>query len=244
MIYVLIGMSLLFAAIGFIVTENNAKYLLSGYNTMSEEDRKNVDIKTYIPYFKKFHIFLGISFLILGTAFTYLIGENAGGIFLAVYPILAYIYFIAASSKYSNGLNTKWNKAGIIVLIGTLLFVTGLLGYGLKDSRLTFDSQHIVFKGSYGETLAPYEIQSVELVSQLPEITLKTNGFALGMIKKGYFKTKKGEVVKLILNSDSKPLILLTKTNGKKIYYSAKDKSNKELINDMKKTLPDLVYEQ
>src|SRR5690606_38169549 len=114
MIYTLIGMSLLFVAIGFIVTENNAKYLLSGYSTMSGEERKKVNIKEYIPYFKKFHIFLGASFLVFGLALTYFIDEIAGGIFLAVYPILAYIYFIVSSSKYSKGLSTKWNRAGVI----------------------------------------------------------------------------------------------------------------------------------
>jgi hypothetical protein len=44
MIYAILGTSLLFVAIGFIVDEKNAKYLLSGYNTMNEEDRQKVDI--------------------------------------------------------------------------------------------------------------------------------------------------------------------------------------------------------
>lgn len=91
MIYGIIGLSLLFVAIGLALTENNAKYILSGYNTMSEEDRKKVDIKAYIPFFRKFHIFLGASLLLLGSALTYLISEEAGGIFLSIYPILGYI---------------------------------------------------------------------------------------------------------------------------------------------------------
>lgn len=78
MITVFVGISLLFIAIGFIVTENNAKYVLSGYNTMNEEDRKKVDIKKYIPYFRNFHIFLGISYLVLGLTLTFFINENAG----------------------------------------------------------------------------------------------------------------------------------------------------------------------
>lgn len=100
-------MSLLFVAIGFIVTENNAKYLLSGYNMMSEEDRKKVDIQAYIPYFRRFHVFLGLSFLVFGVALNYLVHENAAGIFSVVYPILAYLYFITSSSKFSKGLSTK-----------------------------------------------------------------------------------------------------------------------------------------
>src|SRR5690606_35963887 len=231
-----------FVAIGFIVTEKNAKHLLSGYNTMNEEDRKKVDIKAYIPYFRNFHIFLGISFLVFGTALTYLVSENVGGIFIAVYPILAYIYFTVTSSKYSKGVSKKRNKIGVIILAGTLLFAIGLFGHGFKENTITFDSESILFKGSYGETLIKSEIKTIELVTQLPEITFKTNGFALGTIKKGYFKTKNGEIMKLILNSDNKPIILLTKTNGKKIYYSAKDKLNTKIVDEIKENLPNLVY--
>lgn len=235
-------MSLIFGALGFTVTEHNAKYLLSGYNTMNEEERKKVDLKAYIPYFRKFHISLGVSFFALGTALHYLSNKNMVGIFLAVYPILSYIYFIATSSKYVKGVSTTRNKAGVFILVGTLLFVICLFGFGFKEDKLMVDSKNIAFEGSYGETLDPTEIQSVELVSQLPEITLKTNGFALGTINKGYFKTDRGEIVKLILNSDRKPIILLTKTDGKKIYYSSKDKANEEVVNEMKKTLPHIVY--
>lgn len=242
MIYGIIGLSLLFFAIGFILTENNAKYLLSGYNTMSEEDRKNVDIKAYIPFVRNFHIFLGISFATIGAFLIYFVSENAGGIFLGVYPIAAYIYFISASSKYSKGLSDKWNKAAVVTLIGTLLFVVALLGYGFKENKIIFDSENISFEGSYGETLPEAEIRSIELVSQLPKISIKTNGFALGTIKKGYFKTKHGEIVKLILNSGNKPAILFTKVDGKKIYYSAKEKPNEEVLKEIKKTLPNVVY--
>lgn len=241
MIYVIVGLSLLFIAIGFVLTEESAKYLLSGYNTMNEEDRKKVDIKAYIPYFRNFHIFLGVSFLVLGTTLMYLIGENAGGIFLAIYPIVAYIYFITRGSKYAQGFNRTGTKIGVGILIVALLFVVGSLGYGFKEDRITFDSERISFEGTYGETLAISEVQTIELVSQLPEITLKTNGFALGTVHKGHFKTENGEVVKLILNSANKPVILLTKSNGKKIYYSSKDKSNKEIVEEMRDVLPNVV---
>jgi len=244
MIYVLIGMSLLFVAIGFIVTENNAKYLLSGYNTMREEDRKKVNIKAFIPYFRKFHVFSGLSFLVFGLILNYLIDENAGGIFIAVYPILAYIYFIGTSAKYAEGFNTKRNKVGVYILIGTLIFVIGLLGFGLKENKLIFNETAIEFSGSYGETLKPSDIQSIELVNQLPKITLKTNGFALGKVNKGYFKTETGETVKLILNADNKPYMLVTKSNGKKIYFSAKQASSANLLEEMKKALPVINYKQ
>jgi len=239
MIFILTGLSLLFVAIGFIVTEKNAKYLLSGYNTMGDEERKKVDIKAFILYFRRFHIFLGISFFILGIVLTYFINENAGGIFLAVYPILAYIYFLWTSKRYSKGLYATMNKIGVFMLFGVLILVIGLLGSGSKENEMIINPQFIEIKGMYGEVISYDQIQSIELVPQKPIIVWKTNGFALGTIQKGYFKTDKGEIVKLMLNSDRKPLILITISNGGKIYYSAKDKPNELLIVEMKKTLPD-----
>jgi hypothetical protein len=242
MIYVFIGLGMLFILIGFIVNEKNAKYLLSGYNTMSEEDRKKVDLKKFIPYFRKFHIILGVTFFLFGAALTYFISKNAGGIFLTVYPILAYIYFIVNSSKYAKGLNSKWNKFGIAVLIATFVFVVGLLIYGFSESEINYNTSQIEFEGIYGEILTPEEIESITMTDELPDIKYKKNGFALGSINKGYFATEKGETVKLILNSAKKPIILFTKTNGKKIYFVAQDEPSSKILNHLKDKLPNIEY--
>lgn len=233
MMFTLIGMSLLFIAIGFIVNEHNAKYLLSGYNTMSEEERKKVNIKAYIQYFRRFHLFLGISFFPIGTLLTYFIDENATGVFIGIYPILAYTFFIATSFKYFN---SQKNKIGVFILLGALILIIGFLGRDLQENKMLINSETIEFQGSYGEIVPLKTIKSIELVSDKPKITLRTNGFSLGSVKKGYFKTDKGEIVKLILNGDNKPYILLTKLDGKKIYYSAKEESNEKLFEEIKST--------
>jgi len=239
MLYVLIGTGLLFITMAFLVTENNATYLLSGYNTMSEAERKKVDIKAYIPYFKKFHLFLGISFISLGLLLHYAIGEIASGIFIGVYPILAYLYFMRESNKYWKGSSNKWNKISIYVLVAVLILIVGLLAMGFKENQLTITANKVQFQGSYGETLDPTEIKSIALLDKLPKITSKSNGFAIGSIKKGYFKTSAGEKVKLILNSDSKTYLLFTKVNGEKIYFSAKQKPIIEVYNDLKNAIPE-----
>lgn len=242
MIYVLLGISLLFVAVGLIVTENNAKYLLAGYNTMSDEDRKKVDINAYIPAFRKFHLFLGASLFVLGCASTYLINETAGGIFLTVYPLLAYVYFFITGRKHWKAVSFRGNKMTLIILAGSLLFVVWLMGRGLKEDTLSFESDTVVFNGSYGETLSPSDIRSIELVDQLPQITLRTGGFGMGTVRKGYFRTKDKETVKLILNGDQKPIILFTKMDGEKIYYSARSTSNEDIINEMQQALPNKVH--
>ena len=102
MMYTIIGMSLLFVAIAFLVTEKNAKYLLAGYNTMNEENREKVDIKCYMRFFKRFHIFLGISLLIIGLVLYFFTSEMIAGVTLSLYPVLAYVYFLWRGSKVGN----------------------------------------------------------------------------------------------------------------------------------------------
>lgn len=132
----------------------------------------------------------------------------------------------------------------IVILVGTLVFVGVLLGYGLKEDKLILESQAILFEGHYGETLTPSDVRSIELVDQLPQITFKTNGFGLGSVRKGYFRTKEKEVVKLILNGDQQPVILFTKTDGKKIYFSARNTSNEGIINELQQIFPNKVNRQ
>lgn len=235
MIYVILFLSLLFIGTGFILTEKNAPYLLSGYNTMSKEEQAKFDLESYVPHFRKFHLFLGISFGVIGLALHYFIGENASGIFLGIYPILAYIYFIWSTKHYNVSAKSKRKtNIGIAVMIATLFFVIGLMMFGFKNDPLIVHKDKIELKGSYGETLSKEDITDVQLVEKLPKITMRTNGFALGKINKGYFRTKDGETVKLILNSDKKPYIQITKNNGKKIFFSSKDKSNERLFEDIK----------
>jgi len=97
MLDAIIGISL--TAIGFVVTEKNAKYLLAGYNTVSNEDRGKFDLKSFLHEFKKFHIPLGISLLTIGLILTLLISESVAAVFLGVYPVVAYLYFLWKSNK-------------------------------------------------------------------------------------------------------------------------------------------------
>ena len=241
MLYTLLGVSLLFIGTGFLVTENNAKYLLSGYNSLNEEERKRFDLKKYLLYFRKFHLALGVSLLVLGLLLHYGISETASGMFLGVYPIIAYIYFILKSNTYWTGKQNRWNKIGIYILIATLALIIGLLAMGLKESKLQITHNEIKFLGVYGETLRPRDIKSIGLTNTLPKITSKSNGFALGDTRKGHFRTQDGEAVKLILNSNTKPYLLITKINNEKIYFSSKDNSNWPYFHQLEEALPHTI---
>ena len=87
-----IGFGVFFLALGFVLTPGNARYVLAGYNMMSEEERAKIDIEGLVGYFRKFHLWFGLSFIAIGLLLNLLQSETVLGIFFGVYPIAAYIF--------------------------------------------------------------------------------------------------------------------------------------------------------
>lgn len=128
MIYVIAGLSLMFFMIAFFITENNATYLLNGYNTMSEEERKTFDLKGFIQFYRNFHVVLAGSFFVLSLAISRLNNETWLGLFMAAYPVLAYMYMIRASNRFGGPERYhKWNHAGVVILGFILVMVVALI---------------------------------------------------------------------------------------------------------------------
>lgn len=242
MYYVIVGLGILFIGVGYLVTEKNAKYLLSGYNTMSEADRKKVDLKLYLPFFKNFHIYLGTSFTILGGALHYIYGEKASGIFLGIYPIIAYGYFIWKSQSYSQAPTKNWEKAAIISLVIALIVVGGLFYKGFNTLNFSFTSEAITIEGMYGERIPIQNIKSISLEQNMPDIRIRQNGFSLGDIHKGFYETTQGVKLKLLLDSNQKPMIFIDLKEGNDIYYSAKETSNISIYEKLKSNLNSIYF--
>ncbi len=86
--------SLTFIAIGLILTQNNAKYLLAGYNTMSEEERSKYNIKTIAHFTKRLFVTVGCLTLSIGLILNYTSTEKIVGLFLTFFPVAGVIYLL------------------------------------------------------------------------------------------------------------------------------------------------------
>jgi len=91
---------IIFICIGFILTKDNAPQILAGYNRMSEAQQSKFDLDAFLPYFKKFHLYLGLSFIFLGFLISHLLTKTVFSIFVIAYPILAYIYLFWYSRRF------------------------------------------------------------------------------------------------------------------------------------------------
>ena len=105
--YVIIAISIFFICIAFVVTENNAKYLLSGYNTLSNDERKRVDLKALIAYLRNFFIFLGLTFLLISLTLFNFFGETTAAFFICIYPVIACVYLLVNGQKFYKDTGAK-----------------------------------------------------------------------------------------------------------------------------------------
>ncbi len=175
---------------------------------------------------------------------THQLGKDVGGVFLGVYPLLAYAYFLWTSRKYFKHIKSSGKQAilGFSILAATIILVGSIFFYGYQEDELVWEDGHIEFEGFYGEKLNPSEIRSVQLIDTLPNIAIRSNGFSSGSVHKGYFKTEDGKEIKLILNSENEPYIWISTKDGRDIYYSAGKNENLEIYGKVISTFPELEY--
>jgi len=229
----------LFVGLSFVLNERNAKYLLSGYNTMSAAEQASYPLGAFLRFFKRFHWFLGGSLLIIGLVLYYFVDEGTTGMLIGIYPIAAYMYFIWQSGSFqAKNANTrninKW-AAGILGI--TLLLVIGLSWMGRKEDVLRVEDHQLMIGGMYGTTLSAEEIAGFSLVPELPLIDRKKHGFASGQQYKGRFKTVDGDEVLLVLNSMQRPFIKIDRVDDMPIYYSSSKVENTSLFKDVQAQL-------
>lgn len=233
-----IVLSLILLSLGFLVTPGNAKYLVSGYNMMSESDRAKIDIISYVKFFNRFHIFLGIT-LLVGFWILSSINENWATVFMVLYPLLAYVYMVAVGARFYKG--TSGQRSATYVVMAILILVGVGVGsmffVSMKNSEIFLTDNAMEIKGIYGMKIARDDVTHFSVTDSLPNISSRANGFAGGEYSKGSFKTEDGRVVKLYINKKSHPFLSI-KTKTDEIYFSSDEIPATELYKQIKAWKP------
>jgi len=126
MFIIILLMSGIFLLIGFAITEKNAKYLLSGYNTMSEKERARFDLSSFLEFFKIFHIGLAIVFLLTSLLLYFYAPEKMMALGMSILPVMGYLFLLWQSKNYyQEGKLPILTKVGFgfLLVIGILLVV-------------------------------------------------------------------------------------------------------------------------
>jgi hypothetical protein len=217
----IIGLFLI--GIGFLVKA--FPDLIAGYNTMPKEQKENVDIKGLSSFMRNCFIAMGLT-IIVGSYFFNWIGLSTISNSIVLISVLSGVTILLIKSrKFNKNESNKKSKAPFVILGIAIIFIISLLFYGSRPSKVLINNEAIHITGMYGVELPINDIREVKLITQLPAIITRSNGFSFGTIKKGYFKLEEYEKCRLFLQSDSKPYLIIIEKNGGKTILNHTDES-------------------
>lgn len=224
--------------IGFLVKSTPS--LIAGYNTMSDDKKKNVDIVGLSTYMRNSLIIIGLSIIAGYYLFKWIgFAVIADSMILIVTLIGVLIMVINAQRFDKNKDKTKRAKLTYIILGLVAVFVIGLFTYGYSPSKVDISNNMIKLSGMYGFEMNVSELDNVELSDLIPDIKTRTNGFSSGDVKKGFFNLDKFGKTRLLISSNKSPYVIMTKNNKDKIIVNFKDKSETEKLFKEIRTLID-----
>ena len=240
MIFVNLGLGILFISLGFIVTEANAGTLLSGYNTMSREDKAKFPLKEYLGKFRQFHLYFGISFVAIGTLIGLFWKNDLLYYHMGITPIIAYLYFFISTNhlnKSSSPSSKVQTKIGAAVLIATLIFVIVLFVWSERRSNLQVYEDQISITGPYGLTIPFSEMDSIVLHEKIPVIRIRLHGISTNRVSKGKFKGAGQNRYHLLLDKPYKRAVIIYRSKDIPVIISLDQVQEEELYITLKEKI-------
>lgn len=231
---------LILVIVGWAIKYRKAYWLISGYNTMSTEKKKNVDAESLGNFMGN------VCFVMAGIIFAALVlgmlgyGMAFGIIFSLIIPLS--IYTVIHSQKYdANTRDSKGKmKTSVKIIVGSIVAFLLIVCIGvaillLKSSQTaqyTINNGILNISGMYGQEVQINSVSKIELKDTMPEIIFKTNGSALGTKYKGYFNLEGIKGAKLFVDASKPPFIFIESSTGAVIILNCDDANETKRIFD------------
>lgn len=217
--------SLLFVVLGILIKYFRWYWLISGYNTMPAEKKKNVDARGLGNFIGNCMFVIAGIFLagIIIDSMGFSWGTMASFLMTGVFAI----YILAAAQKYDHNKKTKTDKAVLAVAITVVVIITGGLAGGMifetRPVKVEITPQTIDIKGMYGIEIPVSSIENITLEDRMPKVLAKTNGFNAGGTLKGNFRLEGIGAAKLFVQSKAGPFIYIVTTQGDTVIINYRD---------------------
>ena len=227
---------ILFLGVFFIVTgflTRKYPWMIKEWRYANEEARKNIDIRGLQSFMFRVMTVSGVSLIIAGILHFFIEGD------WVIYTILIVTfgmagYIIANLNRYDK--NPKSKK---IKIVSTILLIIALLAIfsGQKENKIDVNNNTLDINGIYGESVDLNTIDTVYMspLSEIPTIEIRTNGYAMGNVLKGFFRLTDWGKCKLIIHNTDCPVIVL-KRNGKYLLINLRDEAQTQTLYHMIET--------
>lgn len=202
---------IIYGGLTYLIVKQKQYSLISGFSKRSNEEKEYLLEQGYMDALKKllvttFWLFF-ISVLLYWLSIP--LGFETGIVIFLMYLLIGMIWI----QRYEVPAKRKkmyWITGSIAIVISIgMLFLT-YIGWSENDFRV--DNDTFVVSGLYGVKWSFDEIEEVQLLSELPEVEMKTNGFAMGSRLKGHFHLESPYETGLLFIHAHHPPYLLIKT--------------------------------
>ena len=212
LIYIItMGFTLIsFGGITYLFKKKKDFSLLSGYSNRPEEEKQYLQESGYLKAMS--NVFFTSFWIIL---VTFIVGlfpiPWAFEIGLSVFIIYLMIGFIWVQRYEVPHKRKKMYWLSGILSGGTLIFIAVIATLGFIDNN-DFHIHEDTFEisGMYGVEWDLEDIEKVQLLDELPEVIMRTNGFAMSNVLKGKFNLEEpyGSGL-LFIQGDEKPYLAI-----------------------------------
>lgn len=216
--------------LGLFLKKGKGLMLLAGYNTMSDEQRAQVNKEELSKKSGNLMLRMGLEFLLFGVAGYFKLTWLA--IFFLFVSIADPCIFAVMMSKKIPKTSSKPSSkaAAIAIVIFTVLVlaaVGGMFFGGEKEPSIVIADGKMKIESMYGLTFELSEVSSVSLREQsMSSIGTgrRTNGYAgFGDTLKGHFSSEGLGDFLLFVKADSSPTLLIERADKEDIYISFRD---------------------
>ncbi|MGM9924877.1 MAG: DUF3784 domain-containing protein [Bacillus sp. (in: firmicutes)] len=226
--------SCIMAVLAYLIHNKKVYGLLSGYNSYSDEEKAELERNGYMTYMGRLLWGMAILWMlsIPLVAFRVSYGLEAFLVLFFLYMIIGTLYGV----KYDVKRKRKRNAFLLTSLYVIVIIGIGILFYqGEYQTEVAISSETVEMEGMYDDTISINEIESIEMVDDLPDNTIKTNGFATGTRSLGSFRSKEWGPGRHHVFTQYPPYIKIV-TRDRYYLLNSKDKQETEVwYNKIKK---------
>ncbi len=181
---------LIYGGLTFLIVKKKDYTLISGFSNRPKEEQERLIQSGFVDALGKLLVMSFLIFVITYIFWLFSVPYSLEiGLSIFTIVLLGGLMWIQRFEVKQKRKKMFWITGGISV--GTLLFIVVLIVVGLQENDIHIDETTLTVTGMYGVEWELADIQSVELLEELPEVLIRTNGFAVAGYLKGRFRLEK-----------------------------------------------------
>jgi len=186
--FIIMGFTLIIhGGLTYLIIKKKEYSFISGFYNRPKEEQQQLIKNGYPQAVGKllFFTFIILVVSVLLALFRVPYGFEAGlGLFVLV--LLGGVVYIQKHEIAHKRKKNYWISGTISVIV--IIFIVVLGYFGFQENEVVIDNDSLKVTGMYGVDWPIEDISEVKLLNELPEVIVKTNGFAAFGRLKGHFR--------------------------------------------------------